>query len=40
MAINGINIVGVPCGSGFSNIWFLFLLNPKSVNITHGGNTL
>ena len=40
MTINDIKIVGVPCGSGFSNMWFVFLINLKSINITHGSYAL
>ena len=35
--INGINIVGVPCGTKCSNIWFVFLIHPNSINLIHIG---
>lgn len=35
--INGISMVGVPCGTRCSNIWFVFLIHPNSINLTHSG---
>jgi hypothetical protein len=38
MTMNGINIVGVPCGTRCSNMWFVFLIHPNSINLTHRGS--
>jgi hypothetical protein len=37
MTINGINIVGVPCGTRCSNMWLVFLIHPNSMNLIHIG---
>jgi hypothetical protein len=36
--INGISMVGVPCGTRCSNIWLVFLIHPNSINLNHSGN--
>jgi hypothetical protein len=36
--INGISIVGVPCGRSCSNIWLVFLIHPNSKNLIHNGS--
>jgi hypothetical protein len=36
--INGISMVGVPCGTRCSNIWLVFLIHPNSINLIHKGN--
>jgi hypothetical protein len=33
--MNGIRMVGVPCGTRYSNIWFMLLIHPNIINITH-----
>jgi hypothetical protein len=38
MTISGINIVGVPCGTRCSNMWFVFLIHPNNINLTHRGS--
>jgi hypothetical protein len=35
--IQSINVVGVPWGTRFSNMWLVFLIHPKSMNLTHSG---
>jgi hypothetical protein len=35
--MNGINIVGVPCGTGCSNMWLVFLIHPNNINLIHRG---
>ena len=35
--MNGISIVGVPCGTRCSNMWLGFLIHPNSINLTHSG---
>lgn len=35
--INGINMVGVPWGTKCSNMWFVFLIHPNNINLTHNG---
>jgi hypothetical protein len=37
MTINGINIVGVPCGTKCSNMWFVFFIHPNNINLSHIG---
>lgn len=37
ITINGISMVGVPCGTRCSNMWFVFLIHPNSMNLTHSG---
>jgi hypothetical protein len=39
ITINGINIVGVPCGTKCSNMWFVFLIHLNSINLSHIGRT-
>lgn len=36
--MNGISIVGVPCGTKCSNMWFVFLIHPNNINLTHNGS--
>lgn len=36
--MNGINMVGVPCGTRCSNIWLVFLIQPNNINLIHNGN--
>jgi hypothetical protein len=38
MTINGISIVGVPCGTRCSTMWFVFLIHPNNVNLIHRGS--
>lgn len=38
ITINGINIVGVPCGTKCSNMWLVFLIHPNSINLSHIGS--
>ena len=38
MTINGISMVGVPCGTRCSNMWLVFLIHPNSINLSHKGN--
>jgi len=38
MTINGISMVGVPCGTRCSNMWLVFLIHPNSINLSHRGN--
>jgi hypothetical protein len=33
--INGIKAAGVPCGTRCSNIWFVLLIHPNIINLTH-----
>jgi threonine/homoserine efflux transporter RhtA len=35
--INGINTVGVPCGTKCSNMWLVFLIQPNNINLIHRG---
>jgi hypothetical protein len=35
--INGINILGVPCGTRCTNIWWVLLIHPKIINLNHSG---
>jgi hypothetical protein len=37
ITINGINIVGVPCGTRCSNMWLVFLIHPNNMNLIHKG---
>jgi hypothetical protein len=37
ITINGINIVGVPCGTKCSNMWLVFLIYPNNMNLNHTG---
>lgn len=37
ITINGINMVGVPCGTKCSNMWFVFLIHPNNINLSHIG---
>lgn len=37
ITMNGINMVGVPWGTKCSNMWFVFLIHPNSINLTHRG---
>jgi hypothetical protein len=37
ITIDGINVVDVPCGTGCSNMWLVFLTQPNNVNIIHRG---
>jgi hypothetical protein len=37
ITINGINIVGVPCGTGCSNMWLVVLIHPNNINAIHRG---
>jgi hypothetical protein len=37
ITINGISIVGVPCGTRCSNMWLLFLIHPNNINLIHRG---
>lgn len=36
--MNGIKIDGVPWGTKCSNIWFMLLIHPNSMNLTHKGS--
>jgi hypothetical protein len=36
--INGISAAGVPCGTKCSNIWFVLLIHPNIINLTHKGS--
>ena len=35
--MNGISTVGVPCSTKCSNMWFVFLIHPNNINLTHSG---
>jgi threonine/homoserine efflux transporter RhtA len=35
--MKGISGVGVPWGTGCSNMWFMFLIHPNNINVTHRG---
>jgi hypothetical protein len=35
--MNGINTGGVPCGTRCSNMWFVLLIHPNIMNLTHKG---
>ena len=37
MTMNGISIVGVPCGTKCSNMWLVFLIHPNSIKLIHKG---
>jgi hypothetical protein len=37
ITINGISVVGVPCGTRCSNMWLVFLINPNNINLIHKG---
>ena len=37
ITINGINMVGVPCGTKCSNICLVFLIHPNNRNLIHRG---
>lgn len=37
ITMNGISMVGVPWGTRCSNMWFVFLIHPNSINLTHRG---
>jgi hypothetical protein len=37
ITINGISIVGAPCGTGCSNMWLVFLIHPNNINLIHKG---
>ena len=32
ITINGINIVGIPCGTKCSNMWLVFLIHPNDIH--------
>jgi hypothetical protein len=36
--MNGIKAAGVPCGTRCSNMWFVLLIHPNNINLTHNGN--
>jgi hypothetical protein len=36
--MNGIRMVGVPCGIKCLNMWFVLLIHPYIMNLTHNGN--
>ena len=36
--MNGIKIVGVPCGTKWVNIWFTLLIHPKTIKDIHSGS--
>jgi hypothetical protein len=36
--MNGIKAAGVPCGTRCSNMWFVLLIYPNNINLTHNGN--
>jgi hypothetical protein len=36
--MNGISIVGVTCGTRCSNMWLVFLIHPKNINLIHIGS--
>ena len=38
ITMNGISIVGVPCGTRCSNMWFVFLIHPNNINLVHRGS--
>lgn len=38
ITMNGISIVGVPCGTRCSNMWFVFLIHPNNMNLVHRGS--
>ena len=35
--MNGISIVDVPWGAKCSDMWFVFLIHPNNINLTHSG---
>jgi hypothetical protein len=35
--MNGISIVGVPCGTRCLNMWLVFLIHPNNINLIHIG---
>jgi hypothetical protein len=37
ITINGINMVGVTCGTKCSNMWLVFLIHPNNINLIHIG---
>jgi hypothetical protein len=37
ITMNGVNIVGVPCGIRCSNMWLVFLIHPNNMNLIHNG---
>jgi hypothetical protein len=37
ITINGINTVGVPCGTKCSNMWLVFLIHRNNINLIHKG---
>jgi hypothetical protein len=37
ITINGISMVGVPCGTRCSNMWLVFLIHPNNINLIHKG---
>lgn len=37
ITMNGINIVGVPCGTKCSNMWLVFLIHPNNIKLNHKG---
>lgn len=37
ITMNGISMVGVPCGTRCSNIWLVFLIHPNNINLIHIG---
>jgi hypothetical protein len=37
ITINDISIVGVPCGTGCSNMWLVFLIHTNNINLIHKG---
>jgi len=37
ITINGINMVGVPCGTKCSNMWLVFLIHPNNIYLIHRG---
>ena len=37
ITMKGISVVGVPWGAKCSNMWFVFLIHPNNINLTHNG---
>ena len=37
VTINGISMVGVPCGTKCSNMWLVVLIHPNNINLIHRG---
>jgi hypothetical protein len=35
--INGISTLGVPCGTRCTSMWWVLLIHPKIMNLSHKG---